>query len=94
MVTEYYYVAGLDGEDDVTFNIKVLKQDFLASYYYDDIEPGMRDKLENKQYMIDYELEITALSDVHDIMHLLEDCNVKLSRADWKYTTNLSIILQ
>ena len=94
MAIEYYYVTGFDKEDDNTFEAKVLIQDFLASCYYNDIEPGMRDKLEDKQYLLDYELEITSRSDVYNIMHSLEDCNVELSKTDWKYTTNLSVILQ
>ena len=44
--------------------------------------------------MIDYEVEMEELPDVYAVMHILEDCDDKLSRSDWKYTTNLSIILE
>ena len=88
MEQEYYYVAGFDKEDDCTFDVKVLKQDFLASHHYDEIDPEIRDKLEDKQYMIDYEVEMEELPDVYAVMHILEDCDDKLSRSDWKYTTN------
>ena len=89
MEQEYYYVVGFDKEDDYTFKVKILKQNFVDSHNYDEIDPEMRDKLEDKQYV-----GMEELSDVYVVMRILEDCDIKLSGADWKYTTNLNIILQ
>ena len=86
MVQEYYYVTGFDKEDDYTFKVKVLKQDFVDSQHYGEIDPEIRDELEDKQYV-----GMAELSDVYVVMHILEWCDIKLSGADWKYTTNLNI---
>ena len=101
MVQESYYVVGFDKDEDCTFDIIVLKQDFLASDHYNEIDPETRVKLEDEQYMTDYEVEVYELlvgvklyelPGVYAVMCILEDCGNKLSRADWKYTTDLSII--
>ena len=89
IMPEYNYVTGFDKEDDYTFQVKVLKQDFVNCPHYDEIDPEIREDMKDDWY-----IRMEELSDVYTVMHILEWCDIKLSGADWKYTTNLIIMLQ